>query len=161
MARILIVGCGCRGQTLARELIAAGHSVRGTTRNPNGQNEIEATGAEVYLGDPNRVGTLIAALDGVTIMCLLLGSARGSIDDLTALHTTRLEMLLQRTIDTTVRGITYEATGTIDQAILTAGAEKVRAKCIQSKIPYQILHNGPSSWLPTTTTAITALLASE
>ena len=34
VARVLIVGCGCRGQALARELRAAGHAVRGTTRDP-------------------------------------------------------------------------------------------------------------------------------
>ena len=32
VARVLIVPCGCRGQALARELRAAGHAVRGTTR---------------------------------------------------------------------------------------------------------------------------------
>ena len=34
MARVLIVGCGGRGQALARELVAAGHAVRGMTRDP-------------------------------------------------------------------------------------------------------------------------------
>ena len=34
MARVLIVGCGGRGRALARELVAAGHTVRGTTRDP-------------------------------------------------------------------------------------------------------------------------------
>ena len=30
--RVLIVGCGGRGQALARSLVEAGHAVRGTTR---------------------------------------------------------------------------------------------------------------------------------
>ena len=32
MARVLIVGCGCRGQALAAALLEDGHAVRGTTR---------------------------------------------------------------------------------------------------------------------------------
>ena len=34
MARVLIVGCGCRGRTLAASLIEQGLAVRGTTRRP-------------------------------------------------------------------------------------------------------------------------------
>ena len=42
MARVLIVGCGGRGQALARELVAAGHAVRGTTRDPARADAIAA-----------------------------------------------------------------------------------------------------------------------
>ncbi|HWF35957.1 MAG TPA: hypothetical protein VG295_11300, partial [Solirubrobacteraceae bacterium] len=77
MARILIVGCGCRGQQLAGELRAAGHAVRGTTRDPGRQPAIEAAGAEPFVADPDRVGTLIPAFAGVAVMCLLLASAAG------------------------------------------------------------------------------------
>ena len=34
MARVLIVPCGCRGQALARDLVAAGHAVRGVVYEP-------------------------------------------------------------------------------------------------------------------------------
>ena len=77
MARVLIVGCGCRGQELARDLVAAGHAVRGTTRDPARTEAIAATGAEPYVGDPDRIGTLMDALAGVTILCWLMGSASG------------------------------------------------------------------------------------
>jgi 3-hydroxyisobutyrate dehydrogenase-like beta-hydroxyacid dehydrogenase len=46
LARVLIVGCGCRGQALARELRAAGHAVRGTTRDAGKVAAIAAAGAE-------------------------------------------------------------------------------------------------------------------
>jgi uncharacterized protein YbjT (DUF2867 family) len=161
MARVLIVGCGCRGQTLARQLIRQGHAVRGTTRGTGRQPAIEATGAEAFIGDPDRIGTLIPALDGVTLMCLLLGSATGTPEHLTALHTTRLEMLLQRTIDTTIHGITYEATGTIANSILTTGAELVEAKCNHNGIPHRVLRTAPDQWLNATIGAIDALLAPE
>ena len=74
MARVLIVGCGCRGQALARDLRAAGHAVRGTTRDPGKAAAIAATGAEPYVGDPDRVATLMEALTGVTIVCWLMGT---------------------------------------------------------------------------------------
>jgi hypothetical protein len=159
MARVLIVGCGCRGQELARELKASGHTVRGTTRDPDRQTEIEAAGAEPVIADPDRVGTLIPAFAGVTVMCLLLGSAKGTPDDLTALHTTRLDMLLQRTIDTTIHGLVYEATGTIDDELLNTGAELVTKKCEQSNIRYALLKAERAHWLTEATGAIEALLA--
>ena len=77
MARVLIVGCGCRGQALARDLRAAGHAVRGTTRDPARADAIAAAGAEPYVGDPDRIATLMDALAGVTILCWLMGTATG------------------------------------------------------------------------------------
>jgi len=65
VARVLIVGCGCRGQALAREIVAAGHAVRGTTRDPARTEAIRVAGAEAYVGDPDRIGTLMDGLAGV------------------------------------------------------------------------------------------------
>ena len=62
---------------LARELRAAGHAVRGTTRGAH-TAEIAATGAEPYVGDPDRIATLMDALHGVTIVCWLIGTIRTS-----------------------------------------------------------------------------------
>jgi uncharacterized protein YbjT (DUF2867 family) len=159
MARILIVGCGCRGQRLARELHTIGHAVRGTTRNPEHAAQIEAAGAEPFIADPDRIGTIIPALAGVTVMCLLLGSATGTPQHLEALHTTRLEMLLQRTIDTTIHGVLYEATGTVDQELLATGAELIQAKCNQSQIHHSTLGANEASWPTEALAAIEALLA--
>ena len=64
VARVLIVPCGCRGRALAAELVAAGHAVRGTTRAQASAEAIRAAGAEPYLGDPDRIGTLMDALVG-------------------------------------------------------------------------------------------------
>jgi uncharacterized protein YbjT (DUF2867 family) len=150
VARCLVIGCGCRGQSLARGLRAAGHAVRGTTRDPGQRAEIEAAGAEAFLGDPDRIGTLVSALEHVAVTYVLLGSASGSPEQLVALHGTRLEMLLERSLDTTVRGIVYEAAGTVDPAVLSAGAERVRAACEGSCIPYRLLDTDPSdhaAWL--------------
>jgi len=77
------------------------------------------------------------------VACLLLGSATGSPEQLAALHTTRLEMLLERMLDTTVRGVVYEAAGTVDHDVLSEGAARVRRACERSLIPYVLLNADP------------------
>jgi uncharacterized protein YbjT (DUF2867 family) len=104
MARVLIVGCGCRGEALARDLRSAGHAVRGTTRDPARVPAIAAAGAEPYVGDPDRVATLMEALTGVTILCWLMGTATGDAERVAALHDGRLRMLWEKLVDTPERG---------------------------------------------------------
>ena len=104
-----------------------GHSVRGTTRDPAGLPEVEAAGAEAVLADPDRVGTLVGALDHVSVALILLGSARGSPEQLADLHGPRLQMLLTRLIDTTVHGVIYEVRGTVEPGLLQAGADQLRS----------------------------------
>lgn len=164
MARVLIVGCGCRGQQLARALRAQGHAVRGTTRDEARRDAIAAAGAEVWIGDPDRIATISYALDGVTILCWLMGSATGTAEQLTALHGSRLKMLLERTIDTTVRGLLYETAGTVDPALLAQGAETVRAACTYSEIPHALLDADPAdhaAWLAGALARVDELLAFE
>ncbi|MBB4662436.1 NAD(P)H-binding protein [Conexibacter arvalis] len=161
MARVLIVGCGCRGQALARALRARGHAVRGTTRTPERRAAIEAAGAEAWTGDPDRIATLSYALDGVTVLCWLLGSARGTPEALDALHGPRLRMLLERSIDTTVRGVLYEAAGSAGAERLAGGAETVRAACTRSEIPFALLEVDPdehAAWLAAAVAGVEGLL---
>ena len=110
MARILIVGGGCPGRSLARRLTDGGHAVRITTRDESARAEIVAAGAECWIGTPDRLATLRGALDHVTIACWLLAGARGQREQLSALHSSRLELFLTQAIDTTVRGFLYDAT---------------------------------------------------
>jgi uncharacterized protein YbjT (DUF2867 family) len=150
LARCLIIGCGCRGRTLASGLLERGHTVRGTSRDAITRAEIEAAGAEAVAGDPDRISTLIPAFEHVSVACVLLGSATGSDEQLAALHGTRLEMLVERMLDTTVRGILYEAAGSVDPGLLKSGAARVRARCERSLIPYVLLDSDPSErelWL--------------
>ena len=144
MARCLIIGCGCRGRSLARELVARGHAVRGTTRSEAGLAAIEAAGAEAVVGDPDVVATLAHWFEHVGVACVLLGSAVGTPAGLAALHGTRLEMLLMRMLDTTVRGVVYEAAGSVDPAILAHGAALVRARCEDARIPCVVLRTDPA-----------------
>jgi uncharacterized protein YbjT (DUF2867 family) len=105
LARILIVGCGCRGQELARALVAEGHAVRGTTRSPERLDAIRAAGAEPVLADPDRVGTLVSALGAVAVVVWLLGPVPEP-----DLHRLRLRALFEKVVDTTVRGVVLETT---------------------------------------------------
>ena len=77
VVRALMVGGGCRGLALARTLVAEGHAVRAVTRSPARRAEIEAAGCECWIGDPDRIGSLRYALDNVTVLLWLLGTATG------------------------------------------------------------------------------------
>jgi nucleoside-diphosphate-sugar epimerase len=155
VARVLIVGCGCRGRALARELAAAGHAVRGTTRDPARLAEIEAAGAEAVVADPDRLGTIMCQLDGVTLVCWLLGAADpGAAPDL---HGPRLRTLLERLVDTPVRGVVYEAAGSVDPALLAAGAAAVREASATWSIPAEVVEADPTDhevWLAAMTVAV-------
>jgi hypothetical protein len=114
VARVLIVPCGCRGRALARALRADGHAVRGTTRGA-GVSEIAAAGAEPYIGDPDRIGTLMDALHGVTIVCWLMGGI--------SIPEGRVRMFWEKIVDTGVRGVVHEGPG---EAIARDGSERWR-----------------------------------
>jgi uncharacterized protein YbjT (DUF2867 family) len=163
VARCLIIGCGCRGLALTAALRAEGHAVRATTRDPARAPELAAAGAEPFVGDPDRVATLSRALDHVGVICILLGSATGDPEQLRALHTTRLAMLLEKTLDTTVRGVVYESVGTVDPAVLAAGAGVVASACERSLIPHVRLTadpGEPAAWTEAAADAVgRALLA--
>jgi threonine dehydrogenase-like Zn-dependent dehydrogenase len=161
MARCLIIGCGCRGLALSGALRARGHAVRATTRNPGRAEEIRAAGAEPFVGDPDRVSTIAPAFAHIGVACVLLGSATGSSEDLQALHSTRLDMLMEKMIDTTSRGIVYETVGTVDADLLAAGAERVRWWCDRSLIAYALLDapsTDPDAWTRAAADAVDGVL---
>lgn len=162
MARVLIIAGGCRGRTLARELVEAGHAVRITTRDERGRAAIEAAGAECWIGTPDRLATLRGALDGVTILCWLLGSSVGSRQQLRELHTSRLEFFLTQAIDTTVRGFVYESRGTSTPAeLLAEGQLLVHTLAERNNIPTSLLTADPNdvpAWLADVHAAIASLL---
>jgi len=159
VARALIVGCGCRGRELAWELRAAGHAVRGTTRDRENLADIEAAGAEAVLADPNRLGTLMRELNGVSLVCWLMGSAAG--DTAADLHGPRLRTLLERLVDTPVHGVVYEAAGSLAPELLAGGAAAVREASLTWSIPAEVVEadpRDPEAWLAAMTAAVNRLI---
>jgi nucleoside-diphosphate-sugar epimerase len=159
VARILIVGCGCRGRALARELSGAGHAVRGTTRDRERLAKIEAAGAEAVIADPDRLGTLMAQLHGVSVVCWLMGSAGGGAA--ADLHGPRLRTLLERLVDTPVRGVVYEAAGSVEPVLRARGATLVGEASATWNIPAEVVEadpREPHAWLAAMTAAVDRLL---
>ena len=104
------------------------------------------------------------ALENVTIAGWLLGSASGTREQLAELHGTRLEFFCQQAIDTTVRGLVYEASGTVDPEILAAGADLVAVKAAYNEIPLRVLRADPAdveAWTAQARAAIAQLLIAE
>ena len=141
-----MVGGGRRGLALAEALGAEGHAFRIASRGGARRAEIEAVGGECVDADPDVVGTLRYALDNVTILLWLLGNV-----DVEPLHGSRWKMMLERTIDSTVRGVVYER-GT------DAGAALTRQMAEYNGIPYDLIDAGADPWLPAARAAIDGLL---
>jgi hypothetical protein len=157
VARILIVGCGCRGRALAAQLAGEGHTVRGTTRDGSRAGQIESAGAESVVADPDRLGTLMPALAGVSVVCWLMGSAREAPE----LHGERLRSFTERLVDTHVRGLVYEAAGSASPALLGEGEESVRRASAVWRIPVEVVDADPvrhAGWLAAMTQAVGRLL---
>jgi uncharacterized protein YbjT (DUF2867 family) len=135
LARVLIVGCGCRGRALAQALAGDGHAVRGTTRSEDGRAAIEGAGIEPVIADPDRLGTMMAPLEGITVLCWLLGSAAGEREHLADLHGPRLRSMLELIVDTPVRSAVYEAAGSAPSDLLEQGAAIAREASDTFRMP--------------------------
>jgi hypothetical protein len=147
--RVLLVGGGTAGLALTRTLTADGHAVRFVTRHEGFRDSIEAAGGECYIGDPDRVGSLRYGLDNVTVLLWLMGRAPDG-----DLHGSRLTMMMERTIDTTVRGVVYEGT--------TNGAAEVARMAQYNEIPHAILdarRGDERAWVSAVVDAIDGVLA--
>lgn len=154
---MLIVGCGCRGGGLARALVSDGHAVRGTTRDPARLAAIEAAGAEALLADPDRLGTIVAGLGDVTVLCWLMGNSDGG----EALHRERFAGLLERLVDTPVRGLVCEAAGRAEPALLAESSRLAREASATWTIPTEVVEIDPSDherWLAGARAAVSRLL---
>jgi uncharacterized protein YbjT (DUF2867 family) len=162
MARALIVGCGCSGRALGSELRDEGWEVRGTSRGEEGLVAIEEADIEPARADPERPGTILDLVGDVTIVLWLLGSAQGPSADLETIHGPRLEGLLERLVDTPVRGFVYEGVGTVDAKLLAGGAELVRNAAETWRIPVAVTEtsreHGPA-WVEELETKVIGLLA--
>ncbi|HEX4563613.1 MAG TPA: hypothetical protein VH115_04085 [Solirubrobacteraceae bacterium] len=163
MARILIVGGGCRGRELARELVDSAHAVRVTTRTGANRAAIEQAGAECFIGTPDRLATLRGALDRVAVVCWLLAGAGGGEEVVAELHSARLRAFVHQIIDTTARGLVYErgASSGDSFAVLESGERIVRQLAEQNAIPLAVLGEDirdREAWLRGARAAVSGLL---
>lgn len=139
MARALLVGCGCHGRELGRSLLEIGWAVRGTSRDGAGLEAIAAAGIEPARADPDRVGTILDHVGDVAVVAWLLGSATGSADEVAAVNDLRLGSLLEKLVDSPVRGFVLEAAGTADPAVLAAAAAHVERAARTWMIPARVV----------------------
>lgn len=162
MARALIVGCGCRGQLLARALRADGLEVRGTTRRDDRLADVDAAGAEAVVADPYRLATVTPLLAGVSVVVWPLGNAAGTPDEIEAVHGPRLESLLAKLVDSGVRGLVYEAMGSVRGDLLRAGAAQCRASAEWFRMPVEVVEHDPDEhdgWVEAMRAAVGRVLA--
>lgn len=160
-------------------MLGRGHAVRATTRTEAGRAAIEAVGAECWIGTPDRLATLRGALESVTIACWMLAGASGPTEDIEALHSSRLEFFLAQAIDTTVRGLIYDAAPLgaasarasppcVDEHMLTGGTRIARALTELNAIPLVVLgadacagddESADERWIVAAAAAVDDLLA--
>lgn len=129
---------------LGERLAADGWAVRGTSRREEGLAAIEAAGLEAALADPERPGTLLDLVADVAVVYYLLGSAAGPPEEIEAIHGPRLERLLEKLVDTPVRGFVYEAVGGVDATLLDGGAQLVRSAGATWHIPVAVVEDAPA-----------------
>ena len=125
--------------------------MRGTTRDRGSLGEITAAGAEAVVADPDRLGTLLPLIEGVSVICWLMGSAPAP-----ELHGPRLQSMLERLVDTPVRGFVYETASGVD-----GGAAIVREASRTYRMPVEVLEADPGDhpgWLSAATAAVQRLL---
>jgi nucleoside-diphosphate-sugar epimerase len=146
LARALLVGCGCRGRALGRRLREQGWEVRGTTRDPEHLGAIEEAGLDAVVADPDRVATVLDHVADVAVVAWLLGSAQAEPEVLAAIHGPRLERLLERLVDTPVRGFVYEAAGPVQSRHLDRGAGIVAEARERWRIPVAVIEHEPGDW---------------
>ena len=123
--------------------------MRGTTREPGRLSAIQAEGLEGAVADPDRAGSIVDLIGDVTLLFWLLGSAVGEAEAVAAIHGPRLERVLEKVVDSPVRGFVYEAGGSISADHRERGAELVREAGRRWRIPVAVVEADPGrteSW---------------
>ena len=107
--------------------------MRGTTRTDKRLGQMEKAGAEAVIADPYRLATVTPLLEGVSVVVWPLASATGTPEEIDAVHTTRLETLLAKLVDSGVRG-----------DLLRGGAAQVRKSGEWFRMPVEVVEHDPA-----------------
>ena len=134
--------------------------MRGTSRTPEGLDAIEAVGIEPAEADPDRPGSVLDLCGDVAVVVWLLGSAVGDADAVAAIHGPRLERLLEKLVESPVRGFAYEAVGSVGSDPLTGGREIVERAGETWRIPVAFLESARDEpgWAIRSAAAVAGLL---
>jgi hypothetical protein len=146
--RVLIVGGPGRGEALAASLVAEGHAVR-VAGDEARRAAVESAGAQLWIGEPDVIGTLWRALDAVTVLLWALAD-----DDRPDIHGSRLRFMLEKVTDSTVRGVLYETGGTHEES----GLAEMRHARETNEIPWTTVDGGAEDWVAAARGAVTAVL---
>jgi len=122
---------------------------------------IDAAGLEAARADPDRPGTVLDLCGDVSVVVWLLGSVSGTPEAISAIHGQRLQRLLEKLVDSPVRGFAYEAAGAVGAPILESGSAIVKRAGERWRIPVTML-NGDSAdpgWARGTAARVAELLA--
>ena len=114
------------------------------------------------MADPYRLATVTPLLAGASVVIWPLASATGTDDQISAVHSTRLESLLGKLVDSGVRGMVYEATGSVRGDLLRAGAAQVRKSGEWFRMPVEVIEQDPAdhdAWVGAMRDAFARILA--
>ena len=103
-------------------------------------------GIEAAAFDPERAGSILDHVGDVTLVFWLLGTASAEPEVLGAIHGSRLERVLEKLVDTPVRGFVYEAGGNVQREYLERGAGIVREAATRWRMPVEIVAEDPADW---------------
>lgn len=135
--------------------------MRGTSRDPGRLALVSEAGIEPALADPDRPASVLEHVRDVAVIALLLGSTRGEPKVVAAIHGPRLERLMEKLVDTPVRGVIYESAGSVHRRYLESGRETVTAAGERWRIPVEVLEQDPAqhaAWLEAALVAVRRLV---
>jgi hypothetical protein len=98
------------------------------------------------VADPDRVTSILDHVGDVALVFWLLGSALGEPEAIAAIHGPRLERVMEKLVDTPVRGFVYEAAGRVQRQHLDRGADIVREAAERWRIPVEFVTSDPRDW---------------
>jgi hypothetical protein len=97
----------------------------------------------------------------VAVVIWLLGSATGEPETTSAIHGPRLQSLIERLVDSPVRGFAYEASGSLPAETLGEGARIVVGAGERWRIPVTLISEDRErpGWADRAAAAVSRLLA--
>jgi hypothetical protein len=98
------------------------------------------------IADPDRVASVLDHIGDVALVFWLLGSAAGEPEAVAAIHGSRLERLMEKLVDTPVRGFVYEAGGQVQRHHREHGTGIVRQAAKRWRIPVEVVGQDPADW---------------